>query len=241
MTPPTALVLVVFGRGVHRAGDRYALTPASLARVDAAAAHIAAHEAAFRHAARHGRPPRIVFTGGWSEAGEGAPAPPPGSREADLMWRAARAAGLHRYADLRVENRSRSTLENLVHTAGDGLLAGWQFDAARPLGIVSHAGHLPRIRLLAGRVLGLRGPALLDVPATGGEPPGAAGAERVARLACRLAYLGVGDHAALIRRERAMVAALRRARRWGVVRRAPAGAAAIDHGPDARRRAELGM
>lgn len=213
MTGGTATVLVVFGRGVRCDGDRYTLTPASHARVRAAVDYVAAHESCFRDSAGQGRTPRIVFTGGWAEAGEGAAPPPAGSREGDLMLHEARAAGLDRYADLRAETRSRSTLENLVHTVEDGLLTGRDFDARRPLGIVSHEWHLPRIRFLAGKVLGLRGPALLEVPAASGEPPGGQRSERVIRVASRLAFLGVGDTSALLRRERAMVAALRRAER----------------------------
>ncbi|WP_319464148.1 ElyC/SanA/YdcF family protein [Micromonospora sp. RTP1Z1] len=214
MTPSTALVLVVFGRGVRCADDRYTLTPASIARVRAAADYVAAHESHFLRSAARGPSPRIVLAGGWAEACEGATPPPAGSREGDLMLREARAAGLDRYAELRVETRSRSTLENLVHTVEEGLLAGWDFDARRPLGIVSHAWHLPRIRFLAGKVLGLRGSALVEVPAEGGEPPGGERSERAARIAARLAFLGVGDAPALVRRERAMVAVLRRAERW---------------------------
>ncbi|MFC4147380.1 YdcF family protein [Micromonospora mangrovi] len=214
MTPPTAQALVVFGRGVRCVDGSYALTPASLARVRAAVDYVRAHEAGFLCAAARGRRPRIVFTGGWAEACEGAPPPPVGSREGDLMLRAARAAGLDRYADLRAETRSRSTLENLVNAVEDGLLSGRDFTAGRPLGLVSHAWHLPRVRFLAGKVLGLPGAALLDVPALDSGPLHRGRAERAARLVVRLAFLGVGDLRVLLRRERTMVAALRRAERW---------------------------
>jgi hypothetical protein len=78
---------------------------------------------------------------------------------------------------------------------------------------VSHQDHLPRIRIFAGRVLGLRGAALLDVPATGGEVPDARRSEPVARAVARLGYLGVRDPAGLLRRERRLVSWLRRAER----------------------------
>lgn len=205
MSPPTAAVLLVFGRGVLAAGEHYTLTPASAARV----------QAAVDYAGTHPGVRRIVFTGGWAEAAEGAEQPPDGWREGDLMLREARAATLDRYADLRAETRSRSTLENLVHTVTDGLLTGYAFDAGHPLGLVSHADHLPRIRLLAGKVLGLRGPALLDVPATGGETPLPSGrSEHLARIAARIGLLGARDPGALLRRERRMIATLRRAERW---------------------------
>lgn len=207
-TSRPATVLLVFGRGLVRAGDHYELTPAGSARVRAASAYAAAHEAAFAGA---GAGARIVFTGGWPEASEGMPPPPAGAREGDLMLREASAAGLDRHAHLYAETNSRSTLENLLHTAADGLLDGYTFDAAHPLGLVSHAAHLRRIRLLAGKALGLRGPALRDVPATGAD-----GNDRLALLTARIGFLGARGGAQLIRRERRIVAlfrALRKARR----------------------------
>ncbi|MET7419033.1 ElyC/SanA/YdcF family protein [Dactylosporangium sp. NPDC005555] len=200
----TATVLLVFGRGVTEDGGRYALTPAGAARVDAAVGYVAAHTDAFAGAAA----PLVVFSGGWAEASEGAPRPPEGCREGDLMLARARAAGLGAHADLRTECRSRSTLENLLHTVEDGLLDGHTFGRGHPLGLVSHAWHLPRIRFLARKVLHLRGAALLDVPATAGEP--SPGRERALHVASRLWFMGVADPAGLLRRERAMVASLRR-------------------------------
>ncbi|GAB3830136.1 YdcF family protein [Dactylosporangium cerinum] len=124
------------------------------------------------------------------------------------MLARAQAAGLAAHAELKLERRSRSTLENLLHTVEDGLLAGHAFGPGHPLGLVSHAWHLPRIRFLARKVLRLRGAGLLDVPATGGEP--ASNRERVVHVASRLWFLGVTDPARLRRRERAMVASLPR-------------------------------
>jgi hypothetical protein len=212
MTSPVAVVLLVFGGGVRCSGGRYALTPATGARVRAAVDYVAGHESSFARAAREGRAPRIVFSGGWAEACEGADQPPVGCREGDLMLLRARAAGLDQRAELRAETRSRSTLENLLHTVEDGLLAGQVFDARQPLGIVSHAGHLPRIRFLAGKVLRLRGAALLDVPATGGERPTARWrSEWAVRVASRVCFVGTSDAADLVRRERRLVASMRRA------------------------------
>ena len=218
MVPRTALVLVVFGRGVLAARDGWALTEASAARVRAAADYVAAHADAF--AAARGPSPRIVFAGGWAEASEGAPEPPAGCCEGDLMLRWAREAGLDRYADLRAETRSRSTLENVLHLRRDGLLAGHAFDRNRPLGLVSHPWHLPRVRFLAGKVLGLRGPALLDVPAGGGGVPRGWRSERALLLGCRLCFAGARDPAALLRRERRLGAAIRRTR-LGIGRASP--------------------
>jgi hypothetical protein len=208
VSAPVATVLLVFGRGVVVAGDRYHLTAGSRARVEAAAGYVRAHRDAFDRAGG-----RIIFSGGWAEAGEQAGEPPVGCREGDLMVHAARAAGLDRYADLRAESRSRSTLENLLHTVGDGLLTGHVFTARHPLGIVSHAWHLPRIRLLAGKVLGLRGPQLLDVAVHDGEIPTGWRSERVARLAAHVWLAGARRGTALLRRERRLVASLRLAER----------------------------
>ncbi len=207
MTGSAATVLLVLGRGVRCVDGHWALTPGSVARVRAATEYAARHAAAFAHPDAR---PLVVFSGGWAEACEGAAAPPAGRREGDLMLRAARAAGLDRHAALVAETRSRSTLENLLHTVQDGLLAGRTFDARHPLGLVTHPWHLPRARYLAGKVLGLRGAALLDVPATGGETRTA---ERLTHLAARLCFLGARDAAALLRRERRLVASLRRAGR----------------------------
>jgi len=204
MTAPVATVLLVFGRGVTATGGRHVLTPASAARVGAAIDYVHAHREAFGAATA----PLVVFSGGWAEASRGEPRPPEGCREGDLMLARARAAGLAAHAELKAECRSRSTLENLLHTVEDGLLAGHAFGPGHPLGLVSHAWHLPRIRFLARKVLRLRGTALLDVPATGGEP--ASRRERALHVASRLWFLGVTDPARLLRRERAMVASLRR-------------------------------
>jgi hypothetical protein len=202
----SASVLLVFGRGVTRAGDTWELTPASLARVTAAVDYVMTSDPAGPHR------PRVVFTGGWPEASAGAEPPPLGNREGDLMLRAARDAGLADHADLHAETRSRSTLENLLHTVEDQLLGGYAFEPTHPLGLVSHPWHLPRVRFLAGKVLRLSGAALLDVPATGGEDDG----DRGLLLASRIGFLGARHGTALLRRERRMVALARRAEqlRW---------------------------
>jgi hypothetical protein len=205
-TSPAATVLVVFGHGVDAVDGGYVLTPASIARVRVACDYVDALGAA-------GRRPRVVFTGGWPAARAGAPAPPAGFREGDLMLAAARAAGLDRHADLRAESRSRSTLENLVYIVEDGLLDGYPFDHGQPLGLVSHAWHLPRVRFLAGRVLGLRGAALLDVVATGGDDGTTWRSTWGPYLAARLIFLGARSPRAMLRRERCGVAAVRRVER----------------------------
>ncbi|MFI7283666.1 YdcF family protein [Micromonospora chersina] len=150
---PTATVLLVFGRGVVAGDDGYRLTAESAARTRAAIGYVRAHATEFRRAAGA----RVVFTGGWPHGPAGAQGPPAGSREGELMLALAHAAGLDGYARLHAETRSRTTLQNLAHTVQDGLLAGRVYTPARPLGLVSHPWHLPRIRFLAGKVLGLTG------------------------------------------------------------------------------------
>ncbi|GIF21675.1 uncharacterized SAM-binding protein YcdF (DUF218 family) [Actinoplanes tereljensis] len=190
----TADVLLVFGRGVRFRHGGWELTPAGAARVRAARDYVLAH-------APHR--PRVIFSGGWPEAGTGAAPPPDGFREGDLMRQ---AAGLEAHADVYAETRSRSTLENFLRTAEDQLLHGYAFGPSRPLGLVTHDWHLPRVRFLAGKVLGLRGDALLDVPATGGEVHD----DRPALLAARFGLLGARRGDVLLRRERLLVALLRR-------------------------------
>ena len=200
-------MLVVFGRGVQLAGGRWSLTPGSAERVHAAVAYVLDRRDEY---GAGGRTPRVIFTGGWAGAAEGAVQPPDGSCEGDLMVRAALAAGLGAVAELRAETRSRSTLENLLHVAEDGLLTGYDFTARRPLGLVTHPWHLPRVRFLAGKVLGVRGAALTDVPGPGG---GRRRAEWAVYLAARLCFLGVRDAAGLRRRERTVTRLTRMARR----------------------------
>ncbi|GAA0799789.1 hypothetical protein Sya03_11410 [Spirilliplanes yamanashiensis] len=200
-------MLVVFGRGVQLAGGRWSLTAGSAERVHAAVDYVLGRRDEYRAG---GRIPRVIFTGGWAEAAEGAVQPPDGSCEGDLMVRAALAAGLGAVAELRAETRSRSTLENLLHVAEEGLLTGYEFAPGRPLGLVTHPWHLPRVRFLAGKVLGLRGAALTDVPVPGG---GRRRAEWAVYLAARLCFVGVRDAAALRRRERTVTRLTGMARR----------------------------
>lgn len=177
-----APVLLVFGRGVCAGPDGYRLSTASAQRVAAAVHHA-------------GPGSLVIFSGGWSS---GQPEPPSGFREGDLMLALARHLGLDRRARLVAETRSRTTLENLVRVVQDGLLSGRSFDVDGPLGLVSHAWHLPRIRYLAGKVLRLPARAMVDIPAPG------TGSDRevLLRLGSRLCFAGVRAPQRLIRRER---------------------------------------
>jgi hypothetical protein len=216
VTSATATVLVVFGRGLILDEGCYKLTPASAARVRATADYVGAHEEIFVRATSGSRPPRIVFSGGWPEASEGADPPPAGYREGNLMLHEAREIDLEKYADLCAETRSRSTLENVLHTIGAGLLEGYQFTSRYPLGIVAHPSQLPRIRFLIRKVLGLGGEDVLDVPAQGADNSTGWLSERVVNLASHLCALGVRDPETLLRRERQMVASVRRVERIAV-------------------------
>ncbi|MBL7253772.1 YdcF family protein [Paractinoplanes lichenicola] len=182
-----AAALLVLGNGLA-AGE---LSPGSLARVRAAVAH----------------PPveRIILAGGWEQARSGAPEPPEGCREGDLMRQVALDAGVDAGL-LRMECRSRSTLENLLNVVADGLLDGLSLGPSRPLGLVTHAWHLPRARYLALKVLGLPPRALVDVPVPGRGSL----VEQGLFTASRLWFFGVKDPAVLLRRERRMVTMLRR-------------------------------
>lgn len=187
-TVPAADTLLVFGRGVTAAGDgRYRLSDDSLARVAAAVEYMT------RFAPR-----RVVFTGGWALS-DGPAGPPVGFREADLMLAAVHEAGVAGGVDLLAENRSRSTLENVLHTVEDRLLGDRSFTHERPLGIVSHRWHLPRVRYLIGKVLRIRGAALVDVPVLGSCAPWS---ERVVAVGSRLCFVGSADPVVLRRRER---------------------------------------
>jgi uncharacterized SAM-binding protein YcdF (DUF218 family) len=186
-----AAALLVLGNGLV---PGFVLSPGSLARV--------------RAAVEYAPTGRVVFTGGWEQVRSGAAEPPPGCREADLMRRAAFDLGLAPGVDVRLECRSRSTLENFLHVAQDGLLDGLTFTPARPLGLVTHPWHLPRARYLARKVLGVPDAALLDVPA--GGPVHGRAAEFWIRAASRLVFLGVRDPAIMLRRERRVVTMLRR-------------------------------
>ncbi|MEU7869142.1 hypothetical protein [Dactylosporangium sp. NPDC049140] len=128
--PSPAATLLVFGRGVVAAGGGWALTADSLARVGAAAEHVA----------RAGAPARIVFTGGWAGVSEGAPEPPAGRREGDdgsgpaaaAVLDAARALGatvLHHPAN---RGKGAALKTGLAHIAGRGRAAAWC--APTPLG-----------------------------------------------------------------------------------------------------------
>ncbi|WP_349877294.1 YdcF family protein [Micromonospora sp. HUAS YX12] len=112
------------------------------------------------------------------------------------------------YVRAHAEAFRRTPGARVVFTGGwpHGLLGAAEFTAQRPLGLVSHPWHLPRVRLLAARVLGLSGPALADVPVTAPDPVPVR-RERAARAFSRIGFLGVRTPEASLRRERALTRA----------------------------------
>ncbi|SCL25656.1 hypothetical protein GA0074694_4285 [Micromonospora inyonensis] len=207
-----ATVLVVFGRGVRCEQGRYLLTAASIARVEAAVGYVTTHTSSYRWSARQDQPPRVVFTGGWAEACDRAEPPPAGSREADLMVRHARLAGLDGTPTC---GRSpvpaaRSRTSYRLPRTGYYPTTSWM--PRIPWASCRMSGTCHGIRLLAARVPGLRGAALLDVPAFGGEPE-RGGSERLLRVAARLTLMGARTSADLLRREEQAITRLRRVER----------------------------
>ena len=201
--------IVVFGRGLVADGAGFRLSQASSERVAALVGYVRRNAAAFD--ARRGR---IVFSGGWAGAADGTGRPPARFREGTLMLEQAWAAGvggenLGRYADGYAEIESDSTLENALRTREAGYFAEVRFSARDPLGLVAHAGHLPRIDYLMRRVYGLPRDAVLPIVAPGADEFSGGLPESVLLAVTRLAFLGAGDGDDLRRRHRLLVAGRR--------------------------------
>src|SRR5690625_1158645 len=214
MTVPdngVATDLIVFGRGLEAAspsGELH-LTEAARGRVDAALDYVAANTDAFHaRAVADGRPGQVVFSGGWPGAAAGMPAPALEQREGNQMLDRFRAQwpepvgqlGLGLYAEV----RSDSTLENALCIWEDGCLAGREYSAERPLGLVAHAGHMLRVVYFIRKVLGLGPESVAHILAEGPDNffrvP-----ERRSYQVTRLCCLGARRPAALRRRHRWMV------------------------------------
>ena len=207
-TTPDATTLIVFGRGLDRAEGAVVLSRASAARVHAALDHVREHLDLF--SAPGGNPKRIVFTGGWAEAAVGMAAPPPGSREGDLMRDLALrepvgAGRLDDYTEVCVETESRSTLENLLNAVRLGYVDRAAVTPSNPLGLVSHRGHLRRIAYLARKVLGIDPEAIQRIEAEGSDAGAGRIPEWAVHVATRLLYTGARKPASLLRRERSAV------------------------------------
>lgn len=200
--------MIVFGRGLDRETGGLVLSRASAARVHAAVDHVREHLDLF--SAPDGNPKRIVFSGGWAEAAVGMAAPPPGSREGDLMRDLALrepvgAGRLDDYAEVRVETESRSTLENLLNVVRLGYVDPAVISRSNPIGLVSHRGHLRRITYLAKKVLDVRPDAIQRIHAEGPDTGAGTIPEWAVYVATRLLSAGAREPASLLRRERAAV------------------------------------
>jgi hypothetical protein len=198
--------IVVFGRGLAAGGPGFRLSQASGERVAALTGYVRRSAAAF--GARRGL---IVFSGGWAGAADGTDRPPPRFREGTLMLEQALAAdiggdNLDRYADAYAEIESDSTLENALCTRDAGYFTGIRFTAREPLGLVAHAGHLPRIDYLMRRVYGLPRDAVVPIVAPGADEFSGGLPESVLLAVTRLAFLGARDAEDLRRRHRLLVA-----------------------------------
>jgi DUF218 domain len=212
-----ATSIIVFGRGLDADADRagFRLSRPSTERVDALTRYVGEHTQAF--GARRGR---IVFSGGWAAAADGATRPPRQYREGQLMLRHALAAdiagaGLSRYADAYPEIESDSTLENVLRVHEAGYFDGSSFTARNPLGLVAHAEHLARIGYLVRKVFGLPGDAIVGIAAPGADARSGGLPEGLLLLVTRLALSGARGHDALRRRHRVLVAGNHRLRSLG--------------------------
>ena len=205
MPAAVATRIIVFGRGLVADGPGFRLTRQSSQRVEAAVAYVRQNTAAF--AAQRGR---IVFSGGWAGAAEGFGRPPPQYREGSLMLAQALAAdvggaSLADYADTYAEIESDSTLENVLRIKEDGYFGAVPFTARDPLGLVSHAEHLPRISYLVRKAFGLSGDATVNIAVPGPENYGSGLPESVLLPITRVAFLGVRGHDSLRSRHRMLV------------------------------------
>lgn len=208
MPDRVATNIVVFGRGLRIDDAGVRLSSEGEARVRALLRYVEQNLAAFTSSRG-----LIVFSGGWAGAAEGLGPPPGESREAALMLALAHALGaggadLSRYAETDAEIESDSTLENVLRVREAGYFHGISFTAENPLGLVAHAGHLPRIRYLVRKVFGLPDSAILPIVTPGTDNRSGGLPEWAITALTRLTLAGAGSSASLRRRHHAMVAAL---------------------------------
>jgi DUF218 domain len=198
--------IIVFGRGLVAEGTGFRLTRQSSERAEALVAYVRQNTAAF--AVRRGR---IVFSGGWAGAAEGFGRPPRQYREGSLMRAQAMAAdiggaSLAGYAEVYTEIESDSTLENVLRVKEDGYFDGASFTARRPLGLVAHQEHLPRINYLVRKAFDVPSDAIVNIAAARGPDTYGGGLpESVLLPITRIAFLGARDHSSLRRRHRMLV------------------------------------
>jgi hypothetical protein len=198
--------LIVFGRGLIRRTAEYRLTDASAARVDALLDYIDQNKDIF--ADRRGK---IVFSGGWSGAGQNLERPPEQFREGSLMLSQAMAANiagdrLKKYAETFAEIESDSTLENVLRIVEADYFRDITFTARNPLGLVAHKEHLNRIDYLARKVFSLPRRAVVHIVASGVDQTTSAIPESLILQVTRLTFAGISGADSLRRRQRLLIA-----------------------------------
>lgn len=100
------------------------------------------------------RDARIVCAGGYPQLPEGVPIPDMEHREGTLMANYLLREGVpHRLIE--VERNSTSTFTNIAFSIDEGFISPATANKERPLGIVSHPGHVKRAALCAAK-LGFR-------------------------------------------------------------------------------------
>lgn len=206
MPDSVATNLIVFGRGLIRRTAEYRLTDASAARVDALLDYIDQNKDIF--ADRRGK---IVFSGGWSGAGQNLERPPEQFREGSLMLSQAMAANiagdrLKKYAETFAEIESDSTLENVLRIVEADYFRDITFTARNPLGLVAHKEHLNRIDYLARKVFSLPRRAVVHVVASGVDQTTSAIPESLILQVTRLTFAGISGADSLRRRQRLLIA-----------------------------------
>jgi len=201
-----ATSIIVFGRGLIRDKTDYRLTGASSARVDAVLDYIDQNKDIF--ADRGGR---IVFSGGWSGAGQNLERPPARFREGSLMLSQAMAATiagdeLAKYAETFAEIESDSTLENVLRIVEADYFHDTTFTARNPLGLVAHKEHLNRIDYLTRKVFNLPRSAVAHIVAPGIDTTSTGIPESLILQVTRLTFAGASGVDALRRRQRLLIA-----------------------------------
>jgi DUF218 domain len=202
--------LIVFGRGLDRAGSGFVLSESSRARVEAAISYIA--DRSDRFLARRGT---VVFSGGWPGAAEGLPPPPGEFREGALMLQLARERlpSVHKYASLYAETESDSTLENCLRVKEAGIFRGVEFTPDNPLGLVAHQGHMDRAEYFTRRVFRLQRRCVRRIFAAGQDRLSGDRPEETMLRLTRIACFGAHSASGLRARHRLLSGTAERLRR----------------------------
>lgn len=185
--------LIVMGGGMHvpAEGAPY-LNHGSIVRADCAAAYFYDNFTRFIS-----NEARIVCAGGYPPLPEGVPIPDLDHREGTLIANYLMKEGVpHRVIE--VERNSTSTFTNLAFSMDEGYISPATAVAERPLGIVSHPGHVKRAALCAAK-LGFRqsGLELIQTRERDNMP-----IEAIWRTVYKGLFLGAADPQAMLKRDR---------------------------------------